>query len=86
MKIRQQASVLQTPKILIVKILVTRRDIIKHERESILFCFQESILFCFQESILFCFQARDSTVSMYRVEIPVAIVIKQQMFWNCWVR
>ena len=78
MKIRQQASVLQTPKILIVKILVTRRDIIKHERES--------ILFCFQESILFCFQARDSTVSMYRVEIPVAIVIKQQMFWNCWVR
>lgn len=55
---------LQTPKILIVKILVTRRDIIKHERES----------------ILFCFQARDSTVSMYRVEIPVAIVIKQQMF------
>ena len=78
MKIRQQASVLQTPKILIVKILVTRRDIIKHERES--------ILFCFQESILFCFQARDSTVSMYRVEIPVGIVIKQQMFWNCWVR
>lgn len=78
MKIRQQASVLQTPKILIVKILVTRRDIIKHERES--------ILFCFQESILFCFQARDSTVSMYRVEIPVAIVIKQQMFLNCWVR
>lgn len=69
---------LQTPKILIVKILVTRRDIIKHERES--------ILFCFQESILFCFQARDSTVSMYRVEIPVAIVIKQQMFLNCWVR
>ena len=63
---------LQTPKILIVKILVTRRDIIKHERES--------ILFCFQESILFFFQARDSTVSMYRVEIPVAIVIKQQMF------
>ena len=63
---------LQMPKILIVKILVTRRHIIKHERES--------ILFCFQESILFCFQARDSTVSMYRVEIPVAIVIKQQMF------
>ena len=38
MKIRQQASVLQTPKILIVKILVIRRDNIKHERESILFC------------------------------------------------
>ena len=64
---------LQTPKILIVKILVIRRDNTKGNP----FCFVE-----LYDTFIFKFanQARDSTVSMYRVEIPVAIVIKQQMF------